>query len=150
MKLEFTPENDKERMMLELIQNEDHTDLSIEERLMYLERFSESQSIVSAMHSRDIRNLIKSCTDDEEVQKVIDEVKAVRSEMENFRQTILELEETKVRLRNTEYDLRQALTKISSIEQSLSVFRACINEQADQLDRLNKEVFDEEPEDIEP
>ena len=37
-----------------------------------------------------------------------------------FPETVLELEQTKIRLQNTESGLRQALCKISSLEQSMA------------------------------
>ena len=45
------------------------------------------------------------------------------------------------RIQNVETDLRHAHEKISKLEQSDAVTTKCLNAQADQLDRLNKEVF---------
>ena len=39
--------------------------------------------------------------------------------------------------------------RISHLEQSDAVTTKCLNAQADQLDRLNKEVFDEDPLEVE-
>ena len=72
------------------------------------------------------------------------------------------LELIEKRQRNTETEMRQVHEKISSIEQSIANLRCMsdserinrknmcdvINAQADQLDRLNREVFDEEPEEV--
>lgn len=169
MKFDFIPETDEEKMLIERFtaaaNGESHRSLSLEERVSMAEKAISNLSIGALTSARQMKDVLEFlCSEkeeDEEVQKVIDEIKAVRSEMEVFRQTILELEETKVRLRNTEYDLRQALSKISNLESKVGslefefrnhreVHGKLINKHADQLDRLNKEVFDEEPEDIEP
>lgn len=55
------------------------------------------------------------------------------------------IDQLHMRIKNVESDLRQALEKISRLENSDSVTAKCINAQADQLDRLLKEVFDEDP-----
>lgn len=144
MKIEYIPENDKEKQMLELMESDDLTVYTEIERIEFLEEFAKAHAAVSALHNREIRKLKDGSVSADDVQKVIDELKAVRNEMEVFRQFALELEEYKVRLRNTESDLRQALEKISRLEQSDKVTGKVLNVQADQLDRLNKEVFDED------
>ena len=59
------------------------------------------------------------------------------------------IDQLHTRIQNVETDLRHAHEKISKLEQSDAVTTKCLNTQADQLDRLNKEVFDEDPVEVE-
>lgn len=96
MKFEYIPENDFEKTFVEHFQEElenRRSTLNTEERILMLEEMLMKNQTAGVMENMILKTLAN---------------------------TVLELEHTKIRLQNTESDLRQALCKISSLEQSMA------------------------------
>lgn len=165
MKFEYVPDNEFEKAIMDHFQEDlkkRRETYDTGERIMLLEEMLMKNQTAGVMESM----LLKSLADKVEVMwgeegkpSIDQRIEILEKTSGRIPETIIELEQTKVRLRNAENDLRQALEKISSLEQSLAFVKCTmegirkgematsrvINAQADQLDRLMKEVFDEDP-----
>ena len=168
MKFEYIPENDFEKSLMKQFQEEldkRRSDYDTDERLMILEEMLMKNQTAGVMENMILKSLatkVEVMWGDDGEPSIDQRVEILEEAFKRFPETVLELEQTKIRLKNTEDDLRQALSKISSIEQTIANLRCMsdaerlnrknmcdvINAQADQLDRLNREVFDEEPEEV--
>lgn len=151
MKFECIPESEFEKHLLKMFDedlNKRRETYSIHERLTILEEMLMKNQTAGVMQSMLLKNLgekVETMWGEEGEPSIDQRVEMLEKACRGFNDTVLELEQTKVRLKNTEDDLRQALEKISRLEQSDKVTGKVLNTQADQLDRLNKEVFDEDP-----
>ena len=148
MKFEYIPENEAEKKLIEIVlhapdnASEIHT---FEERLSFIEHHVAKMTISMMEIDRKVDESMEdeSVTPDE-IQKVIDELKSVRAEMDLFRQMMLDVEELKVLQRRVEADQKKAEGKVDGLQRMLTVSNEVLNAHADDLDRLTKEVFGDE------
>ena len=126
MKFEYIPENDFEKTLVEHFQEElenRRSTLNTEERIFVLEEKLMKNQAASVMEHMILKTLAKKVETmwGKEGEPSIDQrVDMLEKAFKRFPETVLELEQTKIRLQNTESDLRQALCKISSLEQSMA------------------------------
>ena len=126
MKFEYIPENDFEKTLVEHFQEElenRRSTLNTEERILMLEEMLMKNQTAVVMENMILKTLAKKVETmwGEEGEPSIDQrVDMLEKAFRRFPETVLELEQTKIRLQNTESDLRQALCKISSLEQSMA------------------------------
>ena len=126
MKFEYIPENDFEKTLVENFQKElenKRSTLNTEERILVLEEMLMKNQTASVMENMILKTLAKKVETmwGKEGEPSIDQrVDMLEKAFRRFPETVLELEQTKIRLQNMESDLRQALCKISSLEQSMA------------------------------
>ena len=126
MKFEYIPENDFEKTLVEHFQEElenRRSTLNTEERIFMLEEMLMKNQTAVVMENMILKTLAKKVETmwGEEGEPSIDQrVDMLEKAFGRFPETVLELEQTKIRLQNTESGLRQALCKISSLEQSMA------------------------------
>lgn len=126
MKFEYIPENDFEKTLVEHFQEElenRRSTLNTEERILMLEEMLMKNQTAVVMQNMILKTLAKKVETmwGEEGEPSIDQrVDMLEKAFRRFPETVLELEQTKIRLQNTESGLRQALCKISSLEQSMA------------------------------
>ena len=126
MKFEYIPENDFEKTLVEHFQEElenRRSTLNTEERILVLEEMLMKNQTAVVMENMILKTLAKKVETmwGKEGEPSIDQrVDMLEKAFRRFPETVLELEQTKIRLQNTESDLRQALCKISSLEQSMA------------------------------
>ena len=126
MKFEYIPENDFEKTLVEHFQEElenRRSTLNTEERIFVLEEMLMKNQTAVVMENMILKTLAKKVETmwGKEGEPSIDQrVDMLEKAFGRFPETVLELEQTKIRLQNTESDLRQALCKISSLEQSMA------------------------------
>ena len=126
MKFEYIPENDFEKTLVEHFQEElenRRSTLNTEERILMLEEMLMKNQTAVVMENMILKTLAKKVETmwGKEGEPSIDQrVDMLEKAFGRFPETVLELEQTKIRLQNTESDLRQALCKISSLEQSMA------------------------------
>ena len=130
MKFEYIPENDFEKTLVEHFQEDFQEELknrrstlNTEERILMLEEMLMKNQTAGVMENMILETLAKKVETmwGKEGEPSIDQrVDMLEKAFRRFPETVLELEQTKIRLQNTESDLRQALCKISSLEQSMA------------------------------
>ena len=126
MKFEYIPENDFEKTLVEHFQEElenRRSTLNTEERILMLEEMLMKNQTAGVMENMILKTLAKKVETmwGKEGEPSIDQrVDMLEKAFGRFPETVLELEQTKIRLQNMESDLRQALCKISSLEQSMA------------------------------
>ena len=126
MKFEYIPENDFEKTFVEHFQEElenRRSTLNTEERILMLEEMLMKNQTAGVMENMILKTLAKKVETmwGKEGEPSIDQrVDMLEKAFGRFPETVLELEQTKIRLQNTESGLRQALCKISSLEQSMA------------------------------
>ena len=126
MKFEFIPENDFEKTLVEHFQEElenRRSTLNTEERILMLEEMLRMNQTAVVMENRILKTLankVETMWGEEGEPSIDQRVDMLEKAFRRFPETVLELEQTKIRLQNTESDLRQALCKISSLEQSMA------------------------------
>ena len=126
MKFEYIPENDFEKTLVEHFQEElenRRSTLNTEERIFVLEEMLMKNQTAVVMENMILKTLAKKVETmwGEKGEPSIDQrVDMLEKAFGRFPETVLELEQTKIRLQNTESGLRQALCKISSLEQSMA------------------------------
>ena len=130
MKFEYIPENDFEKTLVEHFQEDFQEELknrrstlNTEERILMLEEMLMKNQTAGVMENMILETLAKKVETmwGKEGEPSIDQrVDMLEKAFGRFPETVLELEQTKIRLQNMESDLRQALCKISSLEQSMA------------------------------
>ena len=126
MKFEFIPENDFEKTLVEHFQEElenRRSTLNTEERILALEEMlmkNQTAGVMENMILKTLANKVEVMWGEEGEPSIDQRVDMLEKAFRRFSETVLELEQTKIRLQNTESDLRQALCKISSLEQSMA------------------------------
>ena len=126
MKFEYIPENDFEKTLVEHFQDElenRRSTLNTQERIFVLEEMLMKNQTAVVMENMILKTLAKKVETmwGKEGEPSIDQrVDMLEKAFGRFPETVLELEQTKIRLQNTESGLRQALCKISSLEQSMA------------------------------
>lgn len=126
MKFEFIPENDFEKTLVEHFQEElenRRSTLNTEERILVLEEMLMKNQTAVVMENRILKTLankVETMWGEEGEPSIDQRVDMLEKAFRRFPETVLELEQTKIRLQNTESGLRQALCKISSLEQSMA------------------------------
>ena len=126
MKFEFIPENDFEKTLVEHFQEElenRRSTLNTEERILMLEEMlmkNQTAGVMENMILKTLANKVETMWGEEGEPSIDQRVDMLEKAFRRFSETVLELEQTKIRLQNTESDLRQALCKISSLEQSMA------------------------------
>ena len=126
MKFEYIPENDFEKTLVEHFQEElenRRSTLNTEERILMLEEMLMKNQTAVVMENRILKTLankVETMWGEEGEPSIDQRVDMLEKAFRRFPETVLELEHTKIRLQNTESDLRQALCKISSLEQSMA------------------------------
>ena len=126
MKFEYIPENDFEKTLVEHFQEElenRRSTLNTEERILMLEEMlmkNQAAGVMENMILKTLANKVETMWGEEGEPSIDQRVDMLEKAFRRFPETVLELEHTKIRLQNTESDLRQALCKISSLEQSIA------------------------------
>ena len=126
MKFEFIPENDFEKTLVDHFQEElenRRSTLNTEERILMLEEMlmkNQAAGVMENMILKTLANKVETMWGEEGEPSIDQRVDMLEKAFRRFPETVLELEHTKIRLQNTESDLRQALCKISSLEQSMA------------------------------
>ena len=126
MKFEYIPENDFEKTLVEHFQEElenRRSTLNTEERIFVLEEMlmkNQTAVVMENMILKTLTNKVETMWGEEGEPSIDQRVDMLEKAFGRFPETVLELEQTKIRLQNTESDLRQALCKISSLEQSMA------------------------------
>lgn len=126
MKFEYIPENDFEKTLVEHFQEElenRRSTLNTEERILMLEEMlmkNQTAVVMENMILKTLANKVETMWGEEGEPSIDQRVDMLEKAFRRFPETVLELEQTKIRLQNTESDLRQALCKISSLEQSMA------------------------------
>lgn len=126
MKFEYIPENDFEKTLVEHFQEElenRRSTLNTEERILMLEEMlmkNQAAGVMENMILKTLANKVETMWGEEGEPSIDQRVDMLEKAFRRFPETVLELEHTKIRLQNTESDLRQALCKISSLEQSMA------------------------------
>ena len=126
MKFEFIPENDFEKTLVEHFQEElenRRSTLNTEERILMLEEMlmkNQTAGVMENMILKTLANKVEIMWGEEGEPSIDQRMDMLEKAFRRFSETVLELEQTKIRLQNTESDLRQALCKISSLEQSMA------------------------------
>lgn len=126
MKFEYIPENDFEKTLVEHFQEElenRRSTLNTEERILVLEEMlmkNQTAGVMENMILKTLTNKVETMWGEEGEPSIDQRVDMLEKAFRRFPETVLELEQTKIRLQNTESDLRQALCKISSLEQSMA------------------------------
>ena len=126
MKFEYIPENDFEKTLVEHFQEElenRRSTLNTEERILMLEEMlmkNQTAGVMENMILKTLANKVETMWGEEGEPSIDQRVDMLEKAFKRFPETVLELEQTKIRLQNTESDLRQALCKISSLEQSMA------------------------------
>lgn len=126
MKFEYIPENDFEKKFVEHFQEElenRRSTLKTEERIFVLEEMlmkNQTAGVMENMILKTLANKVEVMWGEEGEPSIDQRVDMLEKAFKRFPETVLELEQTKIRLQNTESDLRQALCKISSLEQSMA------------------------------
>lgn len=126
MKFEYIPENDFEKTFVEHFQEElenRRSTLNTEERILMLEEMlmkNQTAGVMENMILKTLANKVETMWGEEGEPSIDQRVDMLEKAFRRFPETVLELEQTKIRLQNTESDLRQALCKISSLEQSMA------------------------------
>ena len=126
MKFEYIPENDFEKTLVEHFQEElenRRSTLNTEERILMLEEMlmkNQTAGVMENMILKTLTNKVETMWGEEGEPSIDQRVDMLEKAFGRFPETVLELEQTKIRLQNTESDLRQALCKISSLEQSMA------------------------------
>ena len=126
MKFEYIPENDFEKTLVEHFQEElenRRSTLNTEERILMLEEMlmkNQTAGVMENMILKTLANKVETMWGEEGEPSIDQRVDMLEKTFRRFPETVLELEQTKIRLQNTESDLRQALCKISSLEQSMA------------------------------
>lgn len=126
MKFEYIPENDFEKKLVEHFQEElenRRSTLKTEERIFVLEEMlmkNQTAGVMENMILKTLANKVEVMWGEEGEPSIDQRVDMLEKAFKRFPETVLELEQTKIRLQNTESDLRQALCKISSLEQSMA------------------------------
>ena len=126
MKFEFIPENDFEKTLVDHFQEElenRRSTLKTEERILMLEEMLLKNQTAVVMENRILKTLankVETMWGEEGEPSIDQRVDMLEKAFRRFPETVLELEQTKIRLQNTESGLRQALCKISSLEQSMA------------------------------
>ena len=126
MKFEYIPENDFEKTLVEHFQEElenRRSTLNTEERILTLEEMlmkNQTAVVMENMILKTLANKVEVMWGEEGEPSIDQRVDMLEKAFRRFPETVLELEQTKIRLQNTESDLRQALCKISSLEQSMA------------------------------
>ena len=126
MKFEYIPENDFEKTLVEHFQEElenRRSTLNTEERILMLEEMlmkNQAAGVMENMILKTLANKVETMWGEEGGPSIDQRVDMLEKAFRRFPETVLELEHTKIRLQNTESDLRQALCKISSLEQSMA------------------------------
>ena len=126
MKFEYIPENDFEKTLVEHFQEElenRRSTLNTEERILMLEEMlmkNQTAGVMENMILKTLANKVEVMWGEEGEPSIDQRVDMLEKAFRRFSETVLELEQTKIRLQNTESDLRQALCKISSLEQSMA------------------------------
>ena len=126
MKFEYIPENDLEKTLVEHFQEElenRRSTLNTEERIFVLEEMlmkNQTAGVMENMILKTLTNKVETMWGEEGEPSIDQRVDMLEKAFGRFPETVLELEQTKIRLQNTESGLRQALCKISSLEQSMA------------------------------
>ena len=126
MKFEYIPENDFEKKLVEHFQEElenRRSTLNTEERILVLEEMlmkNQTAGVMENMILKTLTNKVETMWGEEGEPSIDQRVDMLEKAFRRFPETVLELEQTNIRLQNTESDLRQALCKISSLEQSMA------------------------------
>ena len=126
MKFEYIPENDFEKTLVEHFQEElenRRSTLNTEERILMLEEMlmkNQTAGVIENMILKTLANKVETMWGEEGEPSIDQRVDMLEKAFRRFPETVLELEQTKIRLQNTESDLRQAFCKISSLEQSMA------------------------------
>ena len=126
MKFEYIPENDFEKKFVEHFQEElenRRSTLKTEERIFVLEEMlmkNQTAGVMENMILKTLANKVETMWGEKGEPSIDQRVDMLEKAFGRFPETVLELEETKIRLQNTESGLRQALCKISSLEQSMA------------------------------
>ena len=126
MKFEYIPENDFEKTLVEHFQEElknRRSTLNTEERILMLEEMlmkNQTAGVMENMIRKTLANKVETMWGEEGEPSIDQRVDMLEKAFGRFPETVLELEQTKIRLQNTESGLRQALCKISSLEQSMA------------------------------
>ena len=126
MKFEYIPENDFEKTLVEHFQEElenRRSTLNTEERILVLEEMlmkNQTAGVMENMILKTLTNKVETMWGEEGEPSIDQRVDMLEKAFGRFPETVLELEQTKIRLQNTESGLRQALCKISSLEQSMA------------------------------
>ena len=126
MKFEYIPENDFEKTLVEHFQEElenRRSTLNTEERILLLEEVlmkNQTAGVMENMILKTLTNKVETMWGEEGEPSIDQRVDMLEKAFGRFPETVLELEQTKIRLQNTESGLRQALCKISSLEQSMA------------------------------
>ena len=126
MKFEYIPENDFEKTLVEHFQEElenRRSTLNTEERILALEEMlmkNQTAGVMENMILKTLANKVETMWGEKGEPSIDQRVDMLEKAFGRFPETVLELEQTKIRLQNTESGLRQALFKISSLEQSMA------------------------------
>ena len=130
MKFEYIPENDFEKTLVEHFQEDFQEELknrrstlNTEERILMLEEMlmkNQTAVVMENMILKTLTNKVETMWGEEGEPSIDQRVDMLEKAFGRFPETVLELEQTKIRLQNTESGLRQALCKISSLEQSMA------------------------------
>ena len=130
MKFEYIPENDFEKTLVEHFQEDFQEELknrrstlNTEERILMLEEMlmkNQTAGVMENMILKTLTNKVETMWGEEGEPSIDQRVDMLEKAFGRFPETVLELEQTKIRLQNTESGLRQALCKISSLEQSMA------------------------------
>ena len=130
MKFEYIPENDFEKTLVEHFQEDFQEELknrrstlNTEERILMLEEMlmkNQTAGVMENMILKTLANKVETMWGEKGEPSIDQRVDMLEKAFRRFPETVLELEQTKIRLQNTESDLRQALCKISSLEQSMA------------------------------
>ena len=130
MKFEYIPENDFEKTLVEHFQEDFQEELknrrstlNTEERILMLEEMlmkNQTAGVMENMILKTLANKVETMWGEKGEPSIDQRVDMLEKAFRRFPETVLELEQTKIRLQNMESDLRQALCKISSLEQSMA------------------------------
>ena len=126
MKFEYIPENDFEKTLVEHFQEElenRRSTLNTEERILMLEEMlmkNQTAGVMENMILKTLTNKVETMWGEEGEPSIDQRVDMLEKAFRRFPETVLELEQTKIRLQNTESGFRQAMCKISSLEQSMA------------------------------
>ena len=126
MKCEYIPENDFEKTLVEHFQEElenRRSTLNTEERILMLEEMlmkNQTAGVMENMILKTLANKVETMWGEEGEPSIDQMVDMLEKAFRRFPETVLELEQTKIRLQNTESGLRQAFCKISLLEQSMA------------------------------
>lgn len=130
MKFEYIPENDFEKTLVEHFQEDFQEELknrrstlNTEERILMLEEMlmkNQTAGVMENMILKTLANKVETMWGEKGEPSIDQRVDMLEKAFGRFPETVLELEQTKIRLQNTESGLRQALCKISSLEQSMA------------------------------